>query len=304
MEIDKKCASPMRPRVGNIMFLNCLPIYWGLTQSGAWFDINLIADTPEHLSDALICGDLDVSPISLAEYLRHSEELLLLPNIAIGSNGPALSCNLFSQVPIEELNHKEILITAKSRTTVLLFQLILENRYGIHPNYRISEFPLEEMMRRGGGAIMIGDTALQARFSDSPRSSGLYVYDVGEMWKEWTELPVVFAVWAARRDFANLNPDLVKEIHTLLINSRDWGMSQVDEIAKRAARWEVFDADTLSTYFRTLDYHLDESQLAGIMEFAQRAAKYGALPPLENIYVFGPDLGNIIVMETKSPRQL
>ena len=68
-----------RPRVGHIQFLNCLPIYWGLMRSGALLDVDLRKDTPDKLSADLVAGKLDIGPITLVEYLRHADELLLLP---------------------------------------------------------------------------------------------------------------------------------------------------------------------------------------------------------------------------------
>ena len=93
-----------RPRVGHIQFLNCLPIYWGLMRSGALLDVDLHKDTPDRLNAALVAGDLDIGPISLVEYLRHADELLLLPDLAVGSDGPVLSVNLVSTRPLAELD--------------------------------------------------------------------------------------------------------------------------------------------------------------------------------------------------------
>jgi len=73
-----------RPRVGHIQFLNCLPIYWGLMRSGALLGVDLHKDTPDRLNTALVAGDLDIGPISLVEYLRHTDELVLLPDLAVG----------------------------------------------------------------------------------------------------------------------------------------------------------------------------------------------------------------------------
>ena len=86
-----------RPRVGHIQFLNCLPIYWGLVRAGALLDVELTKDTPDRLNDMLVRGELDIGPISLVEYLRHADDLVLLPDIAIGSDGPVLSVNLVSR---------------------------------------------------------------------------------------------------------------------------------------------------------------------------------------------------------------
>jgi len=73
-------------------------------------------------------------------------------------------------------------------------------------------------------------------------------------------------------------PGLVKDVHTTFVTSRDDALEHVDEIAAQAARWEIFDAATLATYFRTLDSSLGERQVAGIVEFARRAARTGPGP--------------------------
>src|SRR5215216_5067611 len=97
-----------RPRVGHIQFLNCLPLYWGLMRSGALIDVELCKDSPDQLNAALIRGDLDIGPISLVEYLRHADDLLLLPDLAVGSDGPVLSVNIVSTKPLAELDGAKV----------------------------------------------------------------------------------------------------------------------------------------------------------------------------------------------------
>jgi chorismate dehydratase len=89
---------------------------------------------------------------------------------------------------------------------------------------------------------------------------------------------MVFAVWAARRDYAEANPGLVKDVHAAFVRSRDDALAHVDEVAAQAARWEIFDAATLATYFRTLDFSLGPRQLDGLVEFGRRAAAVAAVP--------------------------
>jgi chorismate dehydratase len=91
---------------------------------------------------------------------------------------------------------------------------------------------------------------------------------------------MVFAVWAVRRDFAADHPGLVKDVHEAFLRSRDLCLSELDEVAAAAARWEPFDAATLADYFRTLDFSLARRQVAGLREFAARAARLGEVPPL------------------------
>src|SRR6185437_774498 len=163
-----------------------------------------------------------------------------------------------------------------SRTSVQLARMWLSEVHGVEPEYFVCPPDLTAMMLEADAAVLIGDTALRATYEAPGR--GLDVYDLGAVWREWTGLPMVFAVWAARRDYAEANPGLVKDVHDAFVRSRDEALAHVDEVAAQAARWEVFDAATLATYFRTLDFSLGQRQVAGIVEFARRAAQTGVVP--------------------------
>ncbi|WP_026208598.1 menaquinone biosynthetic enzyme MqnA/MqnD family protein [Catelliglobosispora koreensis] len=267
-----------RPRVGHIQFLNCLPLYWGLMRSGALIDVELCKDSPDRLNAALVAGDLDIGPISLVEYLRHADDLLLLPDLAVGSDGPVLSVNIVSTRPLAELDGARVALGSTSRTGVLLAQLVLQERYGVRPDFFRCPPDLTNMLLEADAAVLIGDVALRALF-DAPKR-GLNVTDLGQAWREWTGLPMVFAVWAVRRQFAAENPGLVKEVHEAFLRSRDLCLAELDEVAASAARWEPFDAKTLASYFRVLDFSLGQRQVDGLREFARRAAALGEAPQL------------------------
>jgi chorismate dehydratase len=288
-------------------------------RSGELINVDLCQDAPDRLGAALVAGDLDIGPISLVDYLHHAEQLLLLPDLAVGSDGPVLSVNLVSTRPPSALDGARVALGATSRTGVLLARLLLAERYGVHPRYHVwpppSDDPLNrgataasgqsdaavapqlrgegllggegvaegvdelaEMLRDAEAAVLIGDEALRAHH-EAPRR-GLTVVDLGQAWREWTGLPMVFAVWAARRQFAADHPGLVKDVHEAFLRSREWCLAELDEVATAAARWEPFDAVTLASYFRRLDFSLGARQVAGLREFARRAAAAGAAPEL------------------------
>jgi chorismate dehydratase len=267
-----------RPRVGHIQFLNCLPLYWGLMRSGALLGVDLHKDTPDRLNDALVAGDLDVGPISVVEYLRHANDLLLLPDLAVGSDGPVQSVNIVSTMPLDQLDGRRVALGSTSRTGVLLARRLLQDRHGVQPQYFRCPPDLTEMLLEADAAVLIGDAALRARL-EAPRR-GLIVTDLGEAWREWTGLPMVFAVWAVRRDFAAAHPGVVKEVHEAFLTSREVCLAELETVAAAAARWEPFSAEDLADYFRALDFSLGERQIAGLREFARRAAAVGAVPPL------------------------
>jgi len=265
-------AAAVRPRVGHIQFLNCLPLYWGLARTGNLLDLDLTKDTPEKLSDQLVNGALDIGPITCVEYLRHADELVLLPDIAVGSDGAVMSCVIVSKVPLGELDGRRVALGSTSRTSVRLARLLLEEREGVSPEYYSCPPDLDAMLAEADAAVLIGDPALRASLEQAPQQ-GLAVHDLGAMWKEWTGLPFVFAVWAARREYVERHPELVAAVHRAFLESRDLSLAEAGQVAEQAARWEAFDAAVLETYFsKALDFSLGERQLAGIAEFARRVA--------------------------------
>lgn len=269
-----------RPRVGHIEFLNCLPLFWGLARTGDLLDMDLHRETPDHLSDALARGDLDIGPISLIEFLRHADDLVVLPDIAVGSDGPVMSCLIVSKVPLEQLDGEPVALGATSRTSVRLAELLLGEAVGVQPRYFSHPPRLAEMMQTASAAVIIGDTALRAALTEAP-SMGLQVHDLGQMWQDWTGLPFVFAVFAARREFLAREPETTRRVHSAFLRSRDLSLAEVDQVCEQAARWEQFDAATLRQYYTTaLDFSLGARQLAGIAEFARRVGGRDAgFPP-------------------------
>jgi chorismate dehydratase len=69
----------------------------------------------------------------------------------------------------------------------------------------------------------------------------------------------------------------VKDVHEAFLRSRELCLTELDEVAEAAARWETLSAGTLAHYFRVLDFSLGERQVAGVREFARRAALRGAV---------------------------
>ncbi|MFE3496926.1 menaquinone biosynthetic enzyme MqnA/MqnD family protein [Streptomyces sp. NPDC059175] len=276
-----------RPRVGHIQFLNCLPLYWGLARTGTLLDLELTKDTPEKLSERLVRGDLDIGPVTLVEYLRNAGDLVAFPDIAVGCDGPVMSCVIVSQVRLERLDGARVALGSTSRTSVRLAQLLLADQYGVSPDYYACPPDLGLMMQEAEAAVLIGDAALRAALHDAPRL-GLQVHDLGTMWKDWTGLPFVFAVWAARKEYVAREPRLVRKVHEAFLASRDLSLQEVTKVAEQAARWEVFDAALLERYFTTLDFRFGPEQLAGVREFARRTGASTGYPSDVRIELLGP----------------
>jgi len=277
-----------RPRVGHIRFLNCLPLFWGLAKAGGLGDFELVKDTPDVLADALVNGALDISPVSMLELLRHSDELVVLPGMAIGSDGAVMSCVIVSRVPLDQLDGAPVALGSTSRTSVKLAELLLSDAVGVHPAYFTSPPDLTAMLANAQAAVLIGDAALRAALFEAPRL-GFAVHDLGQMWKDWTGLPFVFAAVAARREFAEKHPDIVRLAHTNLLEAQNLGLAEIDQVCEQAARWEEFSHAVLHTYYtKALNFDLGDRQLAGIAEFARRlGADRGNFRSTPRLRLFG-----------------
>ncbi len=270
----------MRPRVGHIQFLNCLPLYHMLVRSGAVLDIDLFKDTPVALSRRLFRGELDISPIPAIEYARHAEEVLLLPDLTVSSRGRVKSILLVSTVPAEALHRRPVALANVSATSQVLVKIVLRQRYRAVPRYFDCPQDLPEMLREADAALLIGDAALRV-WARKPK--GLHVYDLGQEWTSLTGEAMVYAVWAVRREYAEKNMAQVKNVLSAFKKSMRSSLRSIDRIAKEISRWEPFSERFLKSYFKTLRFEFGEPYQRGLLRFYGMAHGIDAIPRVPDL---------------------
>lgn len=269
-----------RPRLGHIRYLNCLPLYYGLVRQEVLLDVELTRGTPTELSRLLRDGLLDLAPIPSIEYARYHRELVLLPGLAVSSDGEVRSIVLVSRVPVHELHGEAVALCTSSATSQALARIVLEERYGTRPVYHQSAPDLAAMLREARAALLIGDEGLGAYYRRDP---SLYLYDLGKEWKELTGHKMVYAVWAVRREYARTEPKLTLEVYEGLHRSMEYGRLNLGAIVREAARWETFDAAFLADYLAGLRFNFDRAYQEGLLEFYTRAARLGLLPEVPRL---------------------
>lgn len=270
----------MRPRVGHIQFINCFPLFYGLIEKKFLLDIDLIKGTPKDLSNMLEANLLDMAAIPSLKYAKNYRDYVLMPDISVSCDGEVKSIYLFSKVPIQDLHHKRIALTNTSATSQALLRIIMARKYEAVPEYFDSIPELRAMLMEADAALLIGDDALRAKYKTS---DSLYVYDLGQEWKNMTGLPMVFAVWAIRREFAENHLDQVKLIYDAFCDSMAYSLENIEDVARKASQWEDFPPEYLVEYFQTLRFDFDVSKQEGLMEYYRQAHSMGLLeqvPPL------------------------
>src|SRR6185436_7697126 len=188
-------------RIGRIPYINCYPVYGALDRGVVRLDAELVDGVPTDLNRRMAAGGLDISVVSAVEYARDSERYLLLPDLAISCDGPVRSVMLFSKRPAGELTGRDLIVSRSSMTSVELLQLLFENVWHAWPRFVPGDAEIRDVVEAGvedaEARLVIGDAALV--LGSNQRERYPYVYDLGQMWKEWTGQPFVFAVWVAQR---------------------------------------------------------------------------------------------------------
>src|SRR6266581_3883665 len=122
-------------RLGRIGYINCYPVYGAIDRGLVPLPADLVTGTPSELNDLLAAGELDVSVVSAVEYARHAKDLVLLPDLAISCDGPVRSVALFSKRPAEQLDGPTVLLSASSRTSVHLLELLCRDVWKVRPHF-------------------------------------------------------------------------------------------------------------------------------------------------------------------------
>ncbi|HTL94337.1 MAG TPA: menaquinone biosynthesis protein [Gemmatimonadaceae bacterium] len=274
-------------RIGRIPYINCYPVYGAIDRGVVSVPATLVDGVPSELNRRMAANELEVSVISAVAYARDAARYLLLPDLGITSDGAVRSVLLFSRMPAPELGGKRVLLSRSSMTSVALLRLLFANVWHSSPEFAAGDAELTNVGQFANedhdARLVIGDAALLLNAARAGAAPGAevhgapytYAYDLGAEWKRWTGLPFVFAVWVAQRT-APVREAL--DVHARLIESRDWGLSHLDQLAAQASTATGVALGTCAEYLSGLDYRLSYAHLAGLTDFFRRLAAVGEVP--------------------------
>jgi chorismate dehydratase len=273
-------------RIGRIPYINCYPVYGAIDRGIVPLEGELVDGVPTTLNRMMRDGALDVSVISAVEYATDASRYLLLPDLAITSDGPVRSVMLFSKRPVQELSGRKVLVSRSSMTSVALLELLFDHVWKVKPEFVPANAEVADVDAFGrddhDARLVIGDAALllNSRLTADPGAlpAGAdyrHAYDLGREWKAWTGLPFVFAVWVAQR---TTDVQEALAVHGRLITSRNWGLEHRDVLAAQASMATGVSRPVCLEYLSGLDYRLSYSHLAGLTEFFRRLVAAGRVP--------------------------
>lgn len=246
-------------RIGSVSYLNAKPLIHGLDRDDR---VELHLDVPSKLLDGLRDGRFDVALLPVIDYQR-MPGLRVVPAGGIGSDGETLTVRIFSRKPFDQIDR--LACDTDSHTSVALARVLLAERFGRRP-----EFVDLNLTAAGGGdaLLLIGDKVV----CEEPKGFD-HQLDLGQTWKDVTDLPFVFAAWMARAGV-----DL-GDLPARLESAKQSGLAHVDDLVARFAIPRGWPADVARRYMtQHLKYDVGPRELNAIRLFHQLAAKHAIIP--------------------------
>jgi len=258
-------------RISIIDYLNAAPLNYGFKHGLGFEHLHLKFQVPSACAERLRDGEVDAGLVSSIEYLR-IPRLRIVPGLCIASPKRVRSVVVLSKVPPEEI--RTLALDTSSRTSVVLSQILLRDRYGVRPEPVDMAPDQAAMLQECDAALLIGDVAMRAR------REGLLVLDLAEEWHAWTGLPFVFALWLVREDAPALAVPggAGPFFHKSLEMGRENMASMVDE-AWRSIGWTKPE---LHEYLsENISYSLGEAERESLSLFFEKAVVHGFAPEVK-----------------------
>lgn len=257
-----------RLRVGAVSYLNTKPLVHRLGELLP--EAKIVYALPSQLSEALSAGELDVALAPSIELASHPE-WTIVSDACIGCRGPVLSVKLAFRVPPERV--RTLALDEGSRTSSVLAQILLRELHGIRP--QLSNLPIgyDSNEVDADAVLVIGDRAIR-----TDESAYEEVWDLGDRWCRWAELPLVFAMWVARPGVAT------PVVAAALSAARDAGCRQLHQIAREQSAAMDLPLELVENYLcSNLHFHFGSQQVRGLELFYERAAAWVLIPAVPRV---------------------
>lgn len=237
-------------KVGAVSYLNTVPLLYGIQHSPVFDKIELSVNYPSELARQLKNDEIDMALLPVAA-MSSVPGARIVADYGIATDGDVASVALFSHVPMEEI--KTVLLDYQSRTSVQLARLLLKQYWKKEVVFKEATEHYIDYINDTTAGVIIGDRALK-QLGNFP-----YVYDLSAAWKDYTELPFIFAAWVANKD---LPEDFVHEFN----DANSAGLDKIDLIVEDT----LFPYYDLRKYYTEhIHYHLDEEKKKGLKKFLE-----------------------------------
>ncbi|MFN2500441.1 MAG: menaquinone biosynthetic enzyme MqnA/MqnD family protein [Pyrinomonadaceae bacterium] len=261
-------------RISASSYSNTAPLVWSFLYGHNHGRVEIILDNAPARSAELLARDrVDAALVPVVAY-QTIDRARLIPDVCVGARERVRSVCLVTRG--ENLDGvRSVALDTSSRTSVVLTKIIFREFLGFEPDWKDAEPDLDKMLAASDAALIIGDPALIIPDRTVTQNSPLRKFDLAELWRDYTGLGFVFAMWMTRQPICGID----------FANVRDEGLLHIDEIAANYASDIGLDRTEMKRYLlKNISYSIDDSMRQGMQHFFELAAAHSLIPenkPLE-----------------------
>jgi len=245
-------------KVCAVSYLNTSPLVWGMLHGDQRDLVDLSFRIPSECAHEVASGAADIGIIPSVELNR--KDYGRVHGLGIASRGAVRSILLISSKPFRDI--QTLAGDISSRTSVALARIILGRKYGTEPKILPHAPDLTSMLAVADAALIIGDPALHL----DPARLGDYVLDLGAEWTALTGLPMVFALWAGRKEA------ITPEVEAVFQASYKFGRDHLDDIIQVEAAQRGIGSELARDYLtRHILCELGSAEYQGLELFLEYA---------------------------------
>ncbi|MCB0280519.1 MAG: menaquinone biosynthesis protein [Calditrichaeota bacterium] len=258
-------------RIGISTYLNTQPVAYALQNKLVVPDFQFVEALPHECSLKLRERELEAALIPSIEYVRGNDDYYIYDGFCISSKRTIKSVELFFKKDLTDI--KTVALDATSRTSVALLRILLEEKWGLEPEYITMPPNIDKMFEKADAALIIADNALDL-YDQIPNR-----FDLAEEWYDFTGLPFVFAF------IAGFDKSLTPYDMNMLKNSLDYGQSHLPQIcADWAAKHPKFSAEYYQDYLENnVSFEFGDAEKESLSVFYDYAF-------LRNLIPYYPDI--------------
>ncbi len=253
-----------QPRLSASSYSNTAPLVWSFLYGKNHGKVELVLDNAPARSAELLAGgrvDAALVPVIASQFIS---DVSVIPGVCVGAREKVRSvCLVTRGRELEDV--RSVALDVSSRTSVALTRIIFREFLGHEPDWRDAAPDIDAMLAGSDAALLIGDPALAISHRGDV---DLRIFDLVELWRRYTGLGFIFAMWMTRRDSCPID----------LAAARDEGLEHISAIAANYAADIGLSADEMAKYLtENIKFEVDAGMQAGLDLYLDLAFKHGLI---------------------------
>lgn len=230
--------------IGHFCSVPWIPNYVGAEE----WAVSLVGCESSGVRHLATSDAVDITPMSVVDWFALEGSWQRLGDWGISFREKAGSVCLFSQQPIETLDHAEIAICTETTTSVRILHALLKDKYKLRIGLWRRQVDLNDSVTP---RLLIQNKAVEER----ARKRFQFVYDLGAEWFEWQGTPVIPAVWVYK---TSVSPEHAAEFQQRLADAMALYRNDPEAaISKHRAKYQWSSStEEICALHRNFEYEL------------------------------------------------